>query len=206
MQTASAELTAANRTMIQAPPHSRRPRSKIWSALVKFLTLSVPVADEDAPVHEHVEDRDEDRRADDRERQVALRVLRLLAQRRDRLEAGEGEDREDDAEVQAVAARDVARVEGVTLKPPGPGETRPEITSARKTPTSTAASVSIDLHRQRDPEQRERRHADDEDDEDDPPRDVPAVLRLQRVVHERAGERADRRRSRPGRTGSRATS
>ena len=29
-------------------------------------------------------------------------------------------------------------------------------------------------------------HADDEDGEDDPPRDVPAVLGLQRVVHERA--------------------
>ena len=42
MQTASPELTAAMRMMIQAPPQSRRPSSKIWSALVKFLTLSVP--------------------------------------------------------------------------------------------------------------------------------------------------------------------
>jgi len=42
MQTASPELTAAMRMMIQAPPQSRRPRSKIWPELVKFLTLSVP--------------------------------------------------------------------------------------------------------------------------------------------------------------------
>ncbi len=42
MQTASAELTAAIRMITHAPPQSRRPSSKIWSALVKFLTLLVP--------------------------------------------------------------------------------------------------------------------------------------------------------------------
>ena len=77
------------------------------------------------------------------------------------------------------------------LKPPGPGETSPESISAMKTPTSMIASASITLIESAIPNSVNSVTQITRIAKIDPPRDVPAVLRLQRVVHERAGERAD---------------
>ena len=176
------------------------PRLRHGSAPVACVDEVVEAGPEHPRVRtEHVEEADHDRGAHDRARDRASRILRLLTQRRGRLEPDEGEDREHHPLEDAAPVADrVVRVEGLGVQVARIRDEHPDRQAAEDRYLERAedhagggreANVAVG----------ERQDEDRHQNEPDPPLPavVPAHLGLEDVRHRPAEleieERGDKR-------------
>ena len=145
---------------------------------------------------EHVEEADHDRRADDRPRDRASRILRLLAERRGRLEADEREDGEHHPLEDAAPVADrVVRVERLQVQVAGVREEHPQREPAEDGDLERAEDHA-GRRRETDVAVGQQQDEEGHQGEPDPPLAgvVPADLGLEHVRHRPAELEVEERR------------
>ncbi len=145
---------------------------------------------------EDVEEADRDRRAHDRARDRASRVLRLLAERRGRFEPDEREDREHHPlEDPAPVVDRVMRIEGLGVEVAGVRDQHPDGQAAEDRDLERAEDHA-GRRRESDVPVGERQDEDSHQQEPDPPLAavVPAHLALEDIRHRPAELEVEKRR------------